>query len=143
MDIRTRILARGDLAELRAARDLDGLAAALNAEGLQAPRQRFITARAVMASCPGGLPILAALDGAREHPVVGKAVAWALTFLGQEAGLDIGDPFTQEMVDHLVAFEILTDEQGAALKAMALQPVVVTRLDVEAAFYSPDGTERE
>ena len=143
MDLRSRILARADLDELRAARDLDKLAAALNAEGLKAPRQRFITARAVMASCAGGLSILAALDGAREHSVVGKAVVWALTFLGQEAGLDIGDPFTQEMVDHLVAFEILTEEQGDALKTMALQPVVVSRLDVEAALYNPDGTERE
>lgn len=142
MDIRARILARGDLNALRAARDLDALAAALNAEGLMAPRQRFITARAVMAGCLGGLAILAALDEARTHSVVGKAVSWALTFLGQEAGLDIGDPFTQQMVDNLVALEVLTDEQGAALKAMALHPVIVDRLEVEAALYNPDGTEK-
>jgi len=142
MDIRARILARGDLDDLRDARDLDALAAALNAEGLRAPQQRFITARAVMASCADGLAILSALDGAREHPTIGKAVTWALTFLGQEAGLDIGDPFTQEMVDHLVAFEILADEQGAALKSMALHPVVVDRLEVEASLYNPDGTEK-
>ena len=142
MDIRTRILARPDLADLRAARDLDGLAAALNAEGLMAPHQRFITARAVMAGCPGGLVILAVLDHARMHAVVGPAVTWALTFLSQEAGLDIGDPFTQGMVDSLVTLKILTDEQGAALKAMALQPVVVTREQVKAAMFNDDGTEK-
>lgn len=142
MDVRTRILARPELADLRAARDLDGLAAALNAEGLKAPHQRFITARAVMAGCPGGLGILAALDQARAHPAVGPAVTWALTFLSQEAGLDIGDPFTQGMVDNLVALELLTDGQGAALKAMAQQPVMVTRAQVNEAMFNPDGTEK-
>lgn len=142
MALRDRIIARADLADLRAVRDLDGLAAALNAEGLKTPHQRFITARAVMAGCPGGLGILAALDQARANSVVGPAVTWALTFLSQEAGLDIGDPFTQGMVDNLVALELLSDEQGAALKKMALQPVVVGRLDVEAALFNPDGTEK-
>lgn len=142
MGLRDRIIARADLVDLRAARDLDGLAAALNAEGLKAPHQRFITARAVMAGCPGGLAILAALDQARVHPAVGPAVTWALTFLSQEAGLDIGDPFTQGMVDSLVALGLLTGEQGAALKAMALQPVVVGRLEVESALFNPDGTEK-
>lgn len=142
MDIRTRILARVGLVDLRAARDLDGLAAALNAEGLMAPRQRFITARAVMAGCQDGLMILAALEQARTHSVAGNAVSWALTFLSQEAGLDIGDAFTQGMVDTVVALEILTEEQGAALKALALQPVIVTRLEVEAALFNLDGTEK-
>lgn len=142
MTLRDRIIARADLADLRAARDLDGLAAALNAEGLKAPHQRFITARAVMAGCPGGLAILGALDLARTHSVAGPAVTWALTFLSQEAGLDIGDPFTQGMVDNLVALELLTDGQGAALKVMALQPVMVTREQVNEAMFNPDGTEK-
>ena len=139
MDIRARILARSDLDTLRADRDLDKLAAALNAEGLMAPRQRFITARAVMAACPGGIDILDALENASAN----RAVSWALKFLGQEAGLDIGDPFTQGMVDQLVQGHVLTDEQGNALKAMSLQPVVVTRDQVNAAMFNPDGTEKE
>jgi hypothetical protein len=139
MDIRVRILARPDLAGLRSARDLDGLAAALNAEGLLAPQQRFITARAVMAACQGGIDILDALETAA---TANRAVAWALKFLGQEAGLDIGDPFTQGMVDQLVAGSVLTAAQGAALKAMALQPVVITRDQVNAAMFNPDGTEK-
>jgi hypothetical protein len=138
MDIRTRILARPDLDGLRAARDLDGLATALNAEGLQAPHQRFITARAVMAACEGGIEILDALENASAN----RAVAWALKFLGQEAGLDIGDPFTQGMVDKLVQESVLTTDQGTALKALALQHVVVDRLEVDAALYNPDGTEK-
>ena len=142
MDIRARILARPDLADLRAARDLDKLAAALNAEGLMAPQQRFITARAVMAECPGGVGILVALEGAKAHPAVGQAVTWALTFLGQSAGLDIGDTYTQGMVDTLATLGVLTKLQAEALKSMALQPVTVHRLEVEAAMYNPDGTEK-
>jgi len=139
MDIRSRIRARRDLDGVRVARDIDKMAAILNAEGLTAPGPRFITARAVMATCPGGLDILDALENASGN----RAVAWALKFLGQEAGLDIGDPFTQGMIDRLVADAVLTAEQGANLKAMALQPVVVTRDQVNAAMFNDDGTEKE
>jgi hypothetical protein len=138
MDIRTRILARSDLDGLRAERELDKLAAALNAEGLMAPQKRFITARAVMAACPDGIAVLDALENASAN----RAVAWALKFLGQEAGLDIGDPFTQGMVDHLVRTSVLTAAQGETLKAMALQPVVVTREQVNAAMFNDDSTEK-
>jgi len=126
------------LAALRAARDIDQLAAALNAEGAVAPQRRFVTARAVMAVCTGGLEILDALEAASSN----RAVAWALRFLGQEAGLDIGDSFTQRMVSQLVADAVLTQEQGDALKALALQPVIVTRDQVNAAMFNDDGTER-
>jgi hypothetical protein len=138
MSIRDRILARGDLEELRAARDLTGLAAALNAEGIKAPQQRFVTARAIMAECPGGVAILAALKSAAADP----AVSWALQFLGQEAGLDVGDPYTQSMIGQLVTAGVLSAPQGEALKALALGPVIVDRLEVEAALYNRDTTEK-
>lgn len=138
MSIRDRVHARRDLDDYRAARDLDALTAALNAENLKALQQRFITARAVMAACPDGVAILGALQAASADPAVG----WALKFLGQEAGLDIGDPFTQSMVDQLVAGSVLTAQQGATLKAMALKPVIVDRLEVEAALYNRDTTEK-
>lgn len=138
MGIRERILARPDLNELREAKEITGLAAALNAEGLKAPQQRFVTARAIMASCEGGMEILVALEGAAANP----AVAWAVRFLGQEAGLDIGDPYTQHMIDKVVADKVLTAAQGAALKAMALQPVVVTQEQVALEMYYPNGQER-
>jgi hypothetical protein len=138
MDIRTRVHARRDLDGLRAARDITGLAEALNAEGLKAPQQRFVTARAIMAECSGGVAILAALKSAAADPAVG----WALQFLGQEAGLDVGDPFTQGMIGQLVTAGVLTAPQGDALKALALRPVIVDRLEVEAALYNRDTTEK-
>ena len=139
MDIRTRILARRDLDELRASRNLDALASALNAEELMAPQQRFITARAVMATCADGLNILDALEAASGN----RAVAWALKFLSQEARLDIGDPYTQGMIDQLVVDSVLTQAQGDALKAMALQAVIVTRDQVNGAMFNDDGTDKE
>jgi len=138
MDIRTRILARGDLNGLRAARDITGLAAALNAEGVQFPQQRFVTARAIMANCVDGVAILQALEAASDKP----AVAWAMRFLAQEAGLDIGDSYTRRMIDQLVGGEVLTEAQGQALKALALQPLIVTQEQVAIAMYNPDGTEK-
>lgn len=139
MSIRDRILARPDLAELRAARDLDGLAAALNASAPLVAQQRFITARAVLTQCLDGAAILTALEAAAPQNV---AVAYALRFLGQEAGLDIGDPGAQALLAKLQQAGVLTDLHVQQLRALALKHQLVTRLDVEAAMYNPDGTEK-
>lgn len=138
MSIRERILARADLAALHEARDITRLAAALNAEGVTAPRQRFVTARGVMSGCADGVAILTALETAAAN----KAVKWALTFLGQESGLDIGDPFTQGMILQLVEAGVLSTSQGEQLRALAFAPVVVTQEQVADAMYNPDGTEK-
>lgn len=139
MSIRARIMARRDLDDLRAARDLDGLAAALNAAPAMTVQQRFITARAVMAGCPDGVDILDALDAAAAQH---SAVRRAITFLQQEAGLDIGDPYTQQMIDQLAVAGVLNDDQASQLKALALKPAYVDRLAVEEALYNLDGTEK-
>lgn len=138
MSIRDRILARQELDEMRLARDITGLAAALNVDPPLVPQQRFVTARAIMAGCVGGVAILTALKSAAADP----AVAWALQFLGQDAGLDIGDPFTQSMVDQLVLAQVLTTTQGDELKALALKPILVTQEQVATEMYNPDGTEK-
>lgn len=138
MSIRERILARADLAPLRAARDLDGLAAALNAEGLTALAPRYITARTILAECgTAGPAILAALDAAVANP----AVKYAVKFLGQDSGLNIGDPMTQEMIDALSP-TVLTEQQAETLKALALQPILVDRAQVFEAMFNDDGSEK-
>lgn len=140
MSIRDRILARRDLDELRAARDITGLAAALNADAPMEFRPRYITARAVMAECAGGAAILDALTAIASS---NSAVSWAMKFIGQEAGLNIGDPYTLGMVDQLVTAGALTAAQGDALKALAKQqPVLVTQEQVAQAMYHDDGTEK-
>jgi hypothetical protein len=138
MDIRARILARPDLDELRAARDLDEITTKLNEEGLLAPRQRFVTARAVR-TLPAGKAILAAFKAARNADA---DIDLAYTFLMQEAGLDIGDATTLALIDGLVTQSILTAAQGVQLKSLAMFPVVVDRLEVEAALYNRDTTEK-
>lgn len=138
MTIRERIIARPDLAVLRTQRDCARLASALNAEGLTAPHQRFVTARGVMAGCADGVAIMTALEAAQAN----KAVKWAVTFLGQESGLDVGAPYTQGMIDQLVAGAVLTAAQGDQLKALALAPVVVTAQQVSDAMFNPDGSEK-
>jgi hypothetical protein len=139
MLIRDRIFARRDLDGLREARDLDGLAAALNAAPEMTVQPRFVTARAVMAGCPDGVAILDALDAAAPH---NSAVRRAVAFLQQEAGLDVGDPYTQRMIGELADAHVLTESQAAQLKALALKPVYVDRLEIEAALYNRDTTEK-
>lgn len=139
MNIRERILARAELNAMRAARDTVGLAAALNADAPLAPHQRFITARGIMAGCAGGNAILDALDAAAAG---NSAVRRAVKFLEQEAGLDVGDPYTQDMIDQLRDAAILTEAQAGALKALGLRPVIVTAQQVSDALYNDDGTEK-
>lgn len=138
MDIRARILARPDLDELRLARDLDRLAAELNAEELLAPRQRFVTAR-VVRTLPDGKAILAAFKALRGED---DDIELAYNFLMQEAGLDIGDPTTLKLIDGLAAQNILSTAQRDQLRSLAMFPVVVDRMQVMAAMYNDDGSEK-
>jgi hypothetical protein len=133
-----RIRARAELAVMFAARDITGLAAALNEAPPLVAQSRFVTARTVMSECADGIAILTALKEASANAAVG----WALQFLGQNSGLDIGDPFTQGTVDQLVAVGVLSADQGGQLKAMALRPLLVTQEQVADAMYNPDGTEK-
>lgn len=137
--IRDRILARTDLNDLRAARDLDGLSAALNAQPELAPKSRFITERGIMAECKDGNAILDALEDAAPS---NSAIRRAVGFLKQDAGLDIGAPYTLGMIQQLVAESVIPQDWADQLKALAMAPVLVSRLDVEAAMYNPDGSEK-
>jgi hypothetical protein len=138
MSIRDRILARADLAAARDSRDLDALAAGLNSQPDLALQPRYITARTILAECADGANILTALDAAA---AANTAVKYAVRFLGQDSGLDIGNAVTQGMLDALVP-SVLTADQAGQVKAMAMLPVYVTRMDVNAAMFNPDGTEK-
>ena len=144
--IRDRVRARPELDGLRAARDLDGLAAALNAEGLMAPAQRFITWRGIEANCADGTAILDALDVAAEKD---SQIRRAVKALEGQMGLDIGDPFVYGtpdkpgMIDKLVAAKIFLPAWADQIKVLALKPVVVDRLEVEADLYNLDATGSE
>jgi hypothetical protein len=135
-----RIRARADLDAMRVSRDITGLAAALNAEGVFVARQCFITARAVLTVNPKeGRAILQALRTAALQDI---GVEFANLFLGQSAGVDIGDPDMWVELDHLVESKILREAQAALLKALSLEPLVVTQEQVANELYDDFGKEK-
>lgn len=138
MSIRERILTRPDLAQARAARDIDALAAGLNQQPALALTTRYVTARTILAECAGGAEILAALDAAAAGST---PVKYAVQFLGQNSGLNVGDAATQAMIDALTP-AVLTQEQADAVKALAMLPAYVTREQVNDAMFNPDGSEK-
>lgn len=144
--IRDRILARcaaGDTAmiEARAARHLDDMAALLNAEGLMEVAPRWVTGRTVLAECPSGDSIIRKLHAAvATDPII--ELAWTYLLNGQ--GLDMGDVSTRSRTGATVTAGVWTDDEGSQLLKLAVQPVLVSRLDVEHDLYTEalDGTER-
>lgn len=140
IDIHSIITNTPSLQAARQARDLKALADGINALGLTSLQTRYITARTVLSELgEQGAAILAALEVAATSNI---AVKYAVKFLEQDSGLNIGDPATQVMVDELSQASVLTVEQETLLKNMALLPVVVTRTQVEDAFYDHYGTEK-
>jgi hypothetical protein len=140
MNIRDRVLANSDLDAMRALRDLDGLAAALNAEGLKVRTPNtFVTWRAVTTRCASGKSIKSKMRAAAP---LNEDIDTACMFLSQDAGLDVGDEGTWLAIDAMVTANVLTEDEGAQLKRLAMAPLIVSRLDVEAALFNPNGTEK-
>lgn len=90
----------------------------LNEQTEMMTKPRMVTARAILAECAAGATILDKLEAASAGS---SAVKWAVRFLGQEAGIDVGMPATQGMIAQLVAGGILTTAEGDQLKNMAKQ----------------------
>jgi hypothetical protein len=137
--IRDRIINSPELQAARAARDLDALAAGLNAQGVMAAQSRFVTMRTIVAECDDTNGIITALNAAAPSiPVVAEMLA----FLRSDSGMDVGHAKTQAQLDAMASAGVLTAAQTQSLKALALQSVLVSRLDVEVAMYNSDGTEK-
>ena len=93
--------------------------ALLNAISTTMTRSRFITARTILAECGmDGPAILDTLDAVAANV---SAVKWAMRFLQQDSGIDIGHPATQAMLNQLRAAGALQVSQVDALKALAVQ----------------------
>jgi len=139
--IKERILAITTLAPARVARNLDALAAGLNTAPPKVLSIRFVNAQTILSECADGANILASLDGASN---TNNTVKYAMRTLVQDKGLNVGDPVIQSLFDTLATglIPVLTKDQAAQLKALAMMSQVVTRGDVEAAMYNPDGTEK-
>jgi hypothetical protein len=91
-------------------------------------KPRFVTARTILKECAGGGTLLDALEravvGAPVAPVnteLQSSIKWALKFLGQDSGLDVGTTSTQTLIGYCVATGVLTQAQGDSLVAMGMQ----------------------
>lgn len=82
----------------------------------------FINARYLMAAL-GPIPATTILDKLEAVALQSPPVSWALKFLQQESGVDVGHESTRGQVDALVVAEVLTAEEGQAIKNLALQPI--------------------
>lgn len=138
--IRERIIASPELQAARAARDLDALAAGLNAQGVTEIGSRFVNMRTIAAECGADADaMIAAITAAAP---ASPALTEMLCFMRRDSGIDVGLDGTRARIDELLVAGAFTPEQADRFKALALRPLVVTRADVEAAMYNPDGTEK-
>lgn len=114
----------------------------LNERKFQAFKTRMVTARGIMASYGIG-PTQGALflDKLESLSANIPALKWAMKFLQQETGLDVGEPATQTMLTSLIGVGGITQAEVDGVKAMAIQPasraevlfgsdVIVTEHDV-------------
>lgn len=93
----------------------------LNAQGTTTMvKSRLVSARTVLAECGSGAGAL--LDKLQALGSTSSSVKWAVIFLQQEGGLDVGHPVTQSMLDQLAAAGSLTTAEATQLKNMAVQP---------------------
>lgn len=95
----------------------------LNAQTQTMVKTRIITARGIMSSYGIG-PVAGAafLDKLEALSSTIPALKWAMKFLQQDAGIDIGDSATQQMLDSLVGIGGITLAEVNGVKAIALQP---------------------
>ena len=97
------------------------IAEILNAPGTDTHiASRMISARTIMAEL--GASAFSVLDKLTNAAQVSTAVKWAMVFLSQDTGLDVGSTACQYMIRQLVAGGVLAEAEGAALANMAMAP---------------------
>lgn len=131
-------------AELTGKSDVE-MAAILNDQRFTRVASRFVTARTILAEL-GAVQGATVLDKLEAAAAVSSPVKWMMRFLQTDGGVDIGHPQTSAAIDGLVAGEILTASEGAALQALAVVPAsraeilglgTVTYSDVSRALNPP------
>lgn len=122
-------------AELIASRDDKAITAIVNTNRTKLGDRR-ITAASILAELPisGSVQGGVVLDKIEAAGTVIPACKWASRLLLTEIGINVGDPNTQAMLDSLAANGVLTAAEANALKAMAIQPSLVTVAEVSKAL---------
>ena len=95
----------------------------LNERKFQAVKSRMVTARGIMASYGIG-PTQGSLflDKLESLSANIPSLKWAMKFLQQETGIDVGEPATQIMLTSLIGVGGITQAEVDGVKAMAIQP---------------------
>lgn len=127
-------LAKQEYAAAISAQNWDAIAAAVNAHAYPIGKPYSATIRSLMGDLG---PVLAnTILTKLEAAAPGNAIlARSLTLLEPaQGGLDLDHPATQAQMDALQGAGVLTAEEVAALKALALQPLVVTNYECRLAM---------
>jgi hypothetical protein len=96
------------------------LAEMMNARIYSMAKEKFVSARTVLAEHGvAGAQILDKLESASSS---NSAVKWAMRFVTQDAGIDIGHPTTRSLLDSMIPAGVLTQAEVNLLKDMAIQP---------------------
>jgi hypothetical protein len=112
----------------------------LNAPTFTAVKPKFITARGVLAA--HGVTGAAILDKLEAAASSNAAIKWAMKFVSQDSGIDVGHQNTRALLDAIVP-AVLTQTEADLIKDMAIQPAsraevlglgYVTVSDVQAAL---------
>ena len=120
----------------------DSAIAAILSEGRKEVRSLMISERGILSRYSGGPvaadAVLAKLEAvANGEHALASLVRRVMRFLGTADGIDIGDPATQAMIDALVAYSLLTEDEGTKLKALALHDAPFTAAEVSNAVRGP------
>lgn len=94
------------------------LADMMNSYSYALPKERFVTARGVLAA--HGVEGAQILDKLEAVATNNSVVKWAMRFITTD-GIDIGHPTTRTLLDQLVG-TVLTQTECDLLKNMAVQP---------------------
>ncbi len=95
------------------------LADMMNARVYTMVKEKFVNARGVLAAHgAAGADIIEALNNASASNVT---IKWAMKFVSQDSGIDVGHPNTQALLDAVVP-SVLTQAQADMIKNMAIQP---------------------
>ncbi|SMP71937.1 hypothetical protein [Noviherbaspirillum suwonense] len=139
MGLRDEILARTDCADAVAARDLDALAALVSAGRTATQRVPIEDVQAHLQSSGLWWPIKA-VAAQSQHPAYQAAVAILDVAEARYQRLDMTLPIIAQMLGGLVATGVMPQSEMDSLIAMSVIPDPVSRADVEAALFNPDGS---
>lgn len=141
--LNSEIKGRADCAAAMAARDLDALAAIVSANRTATAKVPVLDVKAYFHANNAWLGIKAAQNDMSKS-VNGRAASQALVEFANSGCvlMDVTTANVAAQLGLLVTDGVITPAQKAAVIAMGTVPASVTRADIEAAMFNPDGTPK-